>query len=88
MDMSKVKDFTGKVGTEFMSFLIEGDKLHSAYYSKVEVIMEDGEKKMICIKDDTALKGIAEGKTRSEAIKKAKAFLKKQEEKQRAASKS
>lgn len=86
--MSKVKDFTGKVGTEFMSFLIEGDKLHSAYYSKVEVIMEDGTKKMICIKDDTALKGIAEGQTRAEAIKKAKALLKRQEEKQRAASKS
>ncbi|PFN76388.1 hypothetical protein [Bacillus cereus] len=81
MDMSKAKDFTGKVGTDFMSFLIEGDKLHSAYYSKVEVIMEDGEKKMICIKDDTALKGIAEGQTRAEAIKKAKAFLKRQEEK-------
>ncbi|MDA2672195.1 hypothetical protein ACTFQ7_27455 [Bacillus cereus group sp. MYBK226-2] len=88
MDMSKVKDFTGKVGTEFMSFLIEGDKLHSAYYSKVEVITEDGAKKMICIKDDTALKGIAEGQTRAEAIKKAKSFLKRQEEKQRAASKS
>lgn len=86
--MSKVKDFTGKVGTEFMSFLIEGDKLHSAYYSKVEVTMEDGTKKMICIKDDTALKGIAEGQTRAEAIKKAKVFLKRQEEKQRAASKS
>lgn len=85
--MSKVKDFTGKVGTEFMSFLIEGDKLHSAYYSKVEVIMEDGTKKMICIKGDTALKGIAEGQTRAEAIKKAKLFLKRQEEKQRAASK-
>lgn len=88
MDIRKVKDFTGKVGTEFMSFLIEGDKLHSAYYSKVEVIMEDGAKKMICIKDDTALKGIAEGQTRVEAIKKAKDFLKRQEEKQRAASKS
>ncbi|MFD6511348.1 hypothetical protein [Bacillus sp. NPDC060175] len=86
--MSKVKDFTGKVGTEFMSFLIEGDKLHSAYYSKVEVIMEDGTKKMICIKDDTALKGIAEGQTRAEAIKKARNFLNRQEEKQRAASKS
>ncbi|MHA4151340.1 hypothetical protein [Bacillus cereus] len=88
MDMRKVKDFTGKVGTEFMSFLIEGDKLHSAYYSKVEVIMEDGAKKMICIKDDTALKGIAEGHTRAEAVKKAKDFLKRQKEKQRAASKS
>ncbi|MEB9673306.1 MULTISPECIES: hypothetical protein [Bacillus cereus group] len=78
MDIRKVKDFTGKVGTEFMSFLIEGDKLHSAFYSKVEVIMEDGAKKMICIKDDTALKGIAEGHTRAEAIKKAKYFLKRQ----------
>ncbi|MFK4318485.1 hypothetical protein ABH946_001187 [Bacillus sp. RC145] len=43
---------------------------------------------MICIKDDTALKGIAEGQTRAEAIKNAKDFLKRQDEKQRAASKS
>ncbi len=81
MDMRKVKDFTGKVGTEFMSFLIEGDKLHSAYYSKVEVIMEDDAKKMTCIKDDTALKGIAEGHTRAEAIKKSKGFPKETERK-------
>ncbi|MED1021100.1 hypothetical protein [Bacillus mycoides] len=88
MDMRKVKGFTGKVGAEFMSFLLEDDTLHSAYYSEVEVVMEDGRKKMICIKDDTALKGIAEGETRAKAIKKAKKFLKRQEEKQRAASKS
>lgn len=86
--MSKVKCFTGKVGAEFMSFLLEDDKLHSAYYSQVEAIMEDGTKKILCIKDNTALKGLAEGKTRSEAIKKAKAFLQRQEEKQRAANKS
>ncbi|HHB1653374.1 TPA: hypothetical protein ACOQ0H_002508 [Bacillus cereus] len=87
MDMRKVKEFTGKVGAEFMSFLLEDDTLHSAYYSHVEVVMEDG-KKMLCIKDDAGLKGIAEGQTRAEAIKKAKSFLKRPEEKQRAASKS
>ncbi|WP_456028058.1 hypothetical protein [Bacillus cereus] len=87
MDMRKVKEFTGKVGAGFMSFLLEDDTLHSAYYSHVEVVMEDG-KKMLCIKDDAGLKGIAEGQTRAEAIKKAKSFLKRPEEKQRAASKS
>ncbi|QWH53871.1 hypothetical protein [Bacillus mycoides] len=56
--------------------------------SKGGQAMDDGTKKMICIKDDTELKGIAEGQTRAEAIKKAKVFLKRQEEKQRAASKS
>ncbi|AJH64611.1 hypothetical protein BF33_1738 [Bacillus cereus] len=86
--MRKVKEFTGKVGAEFMSFLLEDDTLHSAYYSHVEVVMDNGKKKMLCIKDDTGLKGIAEGQTRAEAIKKAKKFLKRQEEKQRAASKS
>ncbi|AAY60177.1 hypothetical protein I6G76_01610 (plasmid) [Bacillus cereus] len=86
--MRKVKDFTGEVGAEFMSFLLEDDTLHSAYYSQVEAIMEDGKKKILCIKDATLLKGIAEGQTRAEAIKKAKAFLKRQEDKQRAASKS
>lgn len=49
--------------------------------------MEDGAKKMICIKDDTALKGIAEGHTRAEAIKKQR-ISKETERKQRAASKS
>ncbi|PFA13570.1 hypothetical protein [Bacillus cereus] len=87
MDMRKVKEFTGEVGAEFMSFLLEDDTLHSAYYSHVEVVMDNG-KKMLCIKDDAGLKGIAEGQTRVEAIKKAKNFLKRQEEKQRAASKS
>ncbi|PEL75343.1 hypothetical protein CN558_23260 [Bacillus wiedmannii] len=88
MDMRKVKEFTGKVGAEFMSFLLEDDTLHSAYYSHVEVVMDNG-KKMLCIKDDTGLKGIGEGQTRAEAITKAKAkvFLKRQQEKQRAASK-
>ncbi|WP_114556567.1 hypothetical protein [Bacillus sp. PF5] len=86
MDMRKVKEFTGKVGAKFMSFLLEDDTLHSAYYSHVEVVMDNG-KKMLCIKDDTGLKGIAEGQTRAEAITKAKVFLKRQEEKQRAASK-
>lgn len=84
--MRKVKEFTGKVGAEFMSFLLEDDTLHSAYYSHVEVVMDNG-KKMLCIKDDTGLKGIAEGQTRAEAITKATVFLKRQEEKQRAASK-
>ncbi|NIL29929.1 hypothetical protein [Bacillus thuringiensis] len=88
MDMRKVKEFTGKVGAEFMSFLLEDDTLHSAYYSHVEVVMDNGKKKMLCIKDDAGLKGIAEGQTRAEAIKKAKKFLKRQEEKQRAANKS
>ncbi|PFV80128.1 hypothetical protein COL05_15380 [Bacillus sp. AFS059628] len=87
MDMRKVKEFTGKVGAEFMSFLLEDDTLHSAYYSHVEVVMDNG-KKMLCIKDDAGLKGIAEDQTRAEAIKKATQFLKRQEEKQRAASKS
>jgi len=85
--MRKVKEFTGKVGAEFMSFLLEDDTLHSAYYSHVEVVMDNG-KKMLCIKDDAGLKGIAEDQTRAEAIKKATQFLKRQEEKQRAASKS
>ncbi|HHY0836419.1 TPA: hypothetical protein ACVW80_002346 [Bacillus thuringiensis] len=76
--MRKVKEFTGKVGAEFMSFLLEDDTLHSAYYSHVEVLMDNG-KKMLCIKDDAGLKGIAEGQTRAEAIKKAKNFLKRQE---------
>lgn len=84
--MRKVKEFTGKVGAEFMSFLLEDDTLHSAYYSHVEVVMDNG-KKMLCIKDDIGLKGIAEGQTRAEAITKAKVFLKRQQEKQRAASK-
>ena len=88
MGMRKVKEFTGKVDAEFMSFLLEDDTLHSAYYSHVEVVMEDGKKRMLCIKDDNALKGIAEDQTRAEAIKKAKLFLKRQKEKQRAASKS
>lgn len=79
MDMRKVKEFTGKVGAEFMSFLLEDDTLHSAYYSHVEVLMDNGKKKMLCIKDDAGLKGIAEGQTRAEAIKKAKNFLKRQE---------
>lgn len=78
MDMRKVKEFIGKVGAEFMSFLLEDDTLHSAYYSHVEVVMDNG-KKMLCIKDDAGLKGIAEGQTRAEAIKKAKNFLKRQE---------
>nr|WP_142306307.1 hypothetical protein [Bacillus wiedmannii] len=69
--MRRVKEFTGKVGAEFMSFLLEDDTLHSAYYSHVEVVMDNG-KKMLCIKDDTGLKGIAEGQTRAEVITKAK----------------
>ncbi|AJI08715.1 hypothetical protein AK40_5762 (plasmid) [Bacillus cereus 03BB108] len=43
--MSKIK-FTGKVGTKFMSFL-NGEKLHSAYYSLVEVEREGRLRKFI-----------------------------------------
>ncbi|HDR7765971.1 TPA: hypothetical protein QCY08_002960 [Bacillus paranthracis] len=70
--MSKIK-FTGKVGTKFMSFL-NGEKLHSAYYSLVEVECE-GQIKKVHILDESAPKGLAQGQTRHIAIQKAKKFL-------------
>lgn len=48
--MRKVKEFTGKVGAEFMSFLLEDDTLHSAYYLHVEVVMDNGRRRCCALR--------------------------------------
>ncbi len=73
--MSKV-DFTGKVGTKHMCFLINEDEktTHCAFYTTVETTSK--EMLLVIDKNATIGPGLLYGASRSEAIKKGNEYLK------------
>lgn len=65
-------EFTGKVFAKQMSFLLEDDTLHTAYYTIIETVTG----RRVTIVDKEAPKGMMEAETRYMAVKKGKEFLK------------
>lgn len=61
--------FGEKVGAKEQSYMI-GEKLHTAFYTKVEI---NGQ--MVNIKDESSPVGLMEAETRNLALKKGKEFL-------------